>query len=57
MMRKDAGLIRAAAQEAGVQLPVAAVLEELLEQTIAAGHGDDDFMALLLRLREEGRGK
>jgi len=51
MMRKDAGLIRAAATEAGVELPVAAVLEELLEQTIAAGYGDDDFMALLLRLR------
>jgi 3-hydroxyisobutyrate dehydrogenase-like beta-hydroxyacid dehydrogenase len=51
MMRKDAGLIRAAAAEAGVELPVAAVLEELLEQTVAAGYGDDDFMALLLRLR------
>jgi 3-hydroxyisobutyrate dehydrogenase-like beta-hydroxyacid dehydrogenase len=51
MMRKDAGLILAAADQAGVELPVAAVLEELLEQTVAAGYGDDDFMALLLRLR------
>jgi 3-hydroxyisobutyrate dehydrogenase len=55
MMRKDAGLIRAAAQDAGVELPVATVLEELLEQTIKAGYGDDDFMALLLRLREGAR--
>jgi 3-hydroxyisobutyrate dehydrogenase-like beta-hydroxyacid dehydrogenase len=54
MMRKDAGLIRDAAGDAGVELPVAALLEDLLERTIAAGHGDEDFMAVLLRLREEG---
>jgi 3-hydroxyisobutyrate dehydrogenase-like beta-hydroxyacid dehydrogenase len=53
MMRKDAGLIRDAAAEGGVELPAAALLEELLEQTVQAGHGDVDFMALLLRLKGE----
>jgi 3-hydroxyisobutyrate dehydrogenase-like beta-hydroxyacid dehydrogenase len=51
MMRKDAALIRDAAGERGIDLPVGGLLETLLEQTIAAGHGDADFMALLLRLR------
>ena len=53
MMRKDAALIRDAAGERGLDLPVAGLLETLLEETIAAGHGDADFMALLLRLRGE----
>jgi 3-hydroxyisobutyrate dehydrogenase-like beta-hydroxyacid dehydrogenase len=51
MMCKDAGLIREAAGEHGLDLPVAGLLETLLEATIDAGHGDEDFMALLLRLR------
>jgi 3-hydroxyisobutyrate dehydrogenase-like beta-hydroxyacid dehydrogenase len=53
MMRKDAGLIREAASERGLDLPVGGLLETLLEATVAAGHGDADFMALLLRLRGE----
>jgi 3-hydroxyisobutyrate dehydrogenase-like beta-hydroxyacid dehydrogenase len=57
MMRKDAALIRAAAGEQGLDLPVAGLLETLLEATIAAGHGEADFMALLLRLRAEWGGE
>jgi 3-hydroxyisobutyrate dehydrogenase-like beta-hydroxyacid dehydrogenase len=53
MMLKDAGLIREAAGEQGLDLPVGGLLETLLEATVAAGHGDEDFMALLLRLRGE----
>jgi len=53
MMLKDAGLIREAAGERGLDLPVGGLLETLLEATVEAGHGDADFMALLLRLREE----
>jgi 3-hydroxyisobutyrate dehydrogenase-like beta-hydroxyacid dehydrogenase len=53
MMLKDAGLIREAAGERGLDLPVGGLLETLLEATVDAGHGDADFMALLLRLREE----
>ena len=53
MMRKDAALIRDAAGERGLDLRVAGLLETLLEETIAAGHGEADFMALLLRLRGE----
>jgi 3-hydroxyisobutyrate dehydrogenase-like beta-hydroxyacid dehydrogenase len=56
MMRKDAALIREAAGEHGLDLRVAGLLERLLDETIAAGHGEEDFMALLLRLREEWRG-
>jgi 3-hydroxyisobutyrate dehydrogenase-like beta-hydroxyacid dehydrogenase len=53
MMLKDAGLIREAAGERGLDLPVGGLLETLLQATVDAGHGDEDFMALLLRLREE----
>jgi 3-hydroxyisobutyrate dehydrogenase-like beta-hydroxyacid dehydrogenase len=56
MMCKDAVLIREAAGERGLDLPVGGLLETLLEKTIAAGHGDADFMALLLRLRAEWGG-
>jgi 3-hydroxyisobutyrate dehydrogenase-like beta-hydroxyacid dehydrogenase len=53
MMHKDAALIREAAGERGLDLPVGGLLETLLEATVDAGHGDEDFMALLLRLRGE----
>jgi 3-hydroxyisobutyrate dehydrogenase-like beta-hydroxyacid dehydrogenase len=53
MMLKDAGLIRQAAGERGLDLPVGGLLETLLRATVDAGHGDEDFMALLLRLRGE----
>jgi 3-hydroxyisobutyrate dehydrogenase-like beta-hydroxyacid dehydrogenase len=53
MMAKDLELIRAAAAEAGVTLPLADRVGELLQRTIAAGHRNADFMALLPALREE----
>jgi 3-hydroxyisobutyrate dehydrogenase-like beta-hydroxyacid dehydrogenase len=40
-----------AADRAGVELPLAHDLKELLHAAIGAGHGDDDFMALFLHLR------
>ena len=48
-MRKDLGM----ALEGGVPLPVTAQVQDLLQATIDAGYGDLDFMALLLRLKDE----
>ena len=51
LMEKDIDLVLDAAEEAGVELPVAAHLKALLRSAIAAGYADDDFMALFLHLR------
>lgn len=51
LMEKDVDLVLDAADEAGVELPLARELKSLLRATIAAGYADVDFMALLLRLR------
>ena len=51
LMEKDIDLVLDVAEGAGVELPVARHLRELLEATIEAGYGDDDLMALYLRLR------
>jgi 3-hydroxyisobutyrate dehydrogenase-like beta-hydroxyacid dehydrogenase len=53
MLYKDLALALEAAHEAGTPLPVAAVTEQLVEACIATGMGDDDFTALLPRLRRE----
>jgi len=53
MMLKDVDLVRALADESGVRLPVADELARLLADTAVRGHGDRDFTALLLRLRED----
>ncbi len=50
MMRKDVDLVLDLAGENGVELPFTSELRSLLEETSEAGHGDDDFSALLLRL-------
>ena len=50
MMRKDLGLVDDFAREHGVRLPLVAELSDAVDETIAAGHGDRDFMALYLRL-------
>ena len=42
----------AAADEAGIQLPVAQQMKGLLRTAIQGGHGDDDFIALYLQLRK-----
>jgi 3-hydroxyisobutyrate dehydrogenase-like beta-hydroxyacid dehydrogenase len=53
MMMKDVGLVLGLASESGVTLPLSSRLEGLLDETIEAGHGELDFMALLLRLEAE----
>ena len=50
-MEKDIDLVLDAADEAGVELPVAREMKALLRAAIDAGYGDDDFMALFLHLR------
>jgi 3-hydroxyisobutyrate dehydrogenase len=45
MAAKDAGLILAAAEEAGLQLDVAGAVAQRLSRTAQLGHGDDDMAA------------
>jgi 3-hydroxyisobutyrate dehydrogenase-like beta-hydroxyacid dehydrogenase len=47
LLRKDFDLGLAAAREAEVPLPVAAVVHEIIQGLIGAGHAEDDFAALL----------
>ena len=42
---KDARLVREAADSAGVELPIAAVVERQFARAIETGHGDDDLAA------------
>lgn len=56
MMLKDVGLILGFAEEADLELPLVADLKELLVRTIAAGYGECDLMALLLRLEQTAGG-
>ena len=51
LMEKDIDLVLDAADEAGVELPLAKEMKEHLRATIDAGYADDDFIALFLRLR------
>jgi 3-hydroxyisobutyrate dehydrogenase-like beta-hydroxyacid dehydrogenase len=51
LLEKDLELVLAAAEDAGVALPVAEHLRTLVRATIDAGYGDDDFMALFLNLQ------
>jgi 3-hydroxyisobutyrate dehydrogenase-like beta-hydroxyacid dehydrogenase len=51
LMEKDLDLVLEAAEAAGVALPLAGELKALIRSTIEAGYGQDDFMALFLRLR------
>jgi 3-hydroxyisobutyrate dehydrogenase-like beta-hydroxyacid dehydrogenase len=55
MMLKDVDLVLDLAGERGLVLPFTVDLRELLERTIEGGHGDEDFMALYLALREAAR--
>jgi hypothetical protein len=50
-MEKDIDLVLDAAEEAGVELPVAREMKALLRAAIDAGYADDDFIALFLRLQ------
>jgi 3-hydroxyisobutyrate dehydrogenase len=51
LMEKDLDLVLDAAADAGVGLPLAGELKGLVRATIEAGYGEQDFMALFLRLR------
>jgi 3-hydroxyisobutyrate dehydrogenase len=48
---KDAGLIRAAAHDAGLTLPIADAHAETFMRAVRAGHGDED-MAAVIRVLE-----
>jgi len=47
LLRKDFDLGLAAARQADVALPVAALVHEIIQGLIGAGHADEDFAALL----------
>ena len=49
---KDLGIVRAAATEAGLALPVTALVTELMAALRARGHGGEDHTALLRLARE-----
>jgi 3-hydroxyisobutyrate dehydrogenase-like beta-hydroxyacid dehydrogenase len=55
LMEKDIDLALDAAEEVGVELPVAKQMKTLLRGAIEAGHADDDFIALFLHLRSAVR--
>lgn len=52
-MFKDLSLLVECANAAGVPLPVSALVQQLVLGCISTGMGDDDFMALVPRLRRE----
>ncbi len=53
LMDKDLALVLDAARAVDVPLPVVAVVQQLIRGVIALGMGDDDFSALLPRLRRD----
>jgi 3-hydroxyisobutyrate dehydrogenase-like beta-hydroxyacid dehydrogenase len=53
LMYKDLALALEAGHRADVPLPLAAATQQMMQGCIAMGMGDDDFMALLPRLRRE----
>lgn len=57
LMEKDIDLILDAADENGVELPVAREMKALLRATSEAGYADNDFIALFLRLRSASRSR
>ena len=57
LMKKDIDLVLDAADENGVDLPMARKLKELVRAAVDAGYGDDDFMALFLALRNASRSR
>ncbi len=51
MMAKDVDLVLGFARQRGAPMPLTEALELLVAETITAGYGDDDMMALFLLLR------
>jgi 3-hydroxyisobutyrate dehydrogenase-like beta-hydroxyacid dehydrogenase len=52
LMQKDVDLVFDLAAEAGVELPATREISALLDATARNGHADEDFMAMLLELKE-----
>jgi 3-hydroxyisobutyrate dehydrogenase len=48
MAAKDAALVADAAQEAGLELPLPALVRDQMRRAIAAGHGEEDMAATFL---------
>ena len=57
LMEKDIDLILDAADENGVDLPIARELKALLRAAGDAGYAGDDFMALFLYLQSASRSR
>jgi len=55
LMAKDIDLVLDAAEDVGVELPVAQQMKTLLRGAIDAGYADEDFIALFLHLRSASR--
>jgi 3-hydroxyisobutyrate dehydrogenase-like beta-hydroxyacid dehydrogenase len=55
MLAKDVDLVLGFAHRRGAAVPLTEALETVLSETIEAGHGDDDMMALFLELRRRAR--
>jgi 3-hydroxyisobutyrate dehydrogenase-like beta-hydroxyacid dehydrogenase len=51
LMEKDIDLVLDAADESGLELPLAREMKTRLRAAIEAGYADDDFIALFLHLR------
>lgn len=56
MMAKDVDLVLDLSAELGVDLPVTRELRSLIEAACEGGHADQDFMSLVLPLRERATG-
>jgi 3-hydroxyisobutyrate dehydrogenase-like beta-hydroxyacid dehydrogenase len=52
LMQKDVELIFDLADEAGVELPATREIASVLDATARNGHADEDFMAMLLELKD-----
>ena len=51
LMEKDIDLVLDAAEDGGVELPLAGELKRQVRAAVEAGYGDDDFIALFQHLR------
>ena len=52
LMQKDVELVFDLAEEAGVELPATREIAAVLDATSRNGHADEDFMAMLLELKD-----
>jgi 3-hydroxyisobutyrate dehydrogenase-like beta-hydroxyacid dehydrogenase len=53
LMDKDLSLVREAADEVDLPIPLAALTQQLVRDAIVKGMGEDDFISLVPRLRRE----